>query len=179
MKRTLLAGVWGFAEATLFFILPDVLLSYYALDKKSQLIRLCSITLIGALLGGALMYCWGQYQYAAAYEWVESVPAINEELMGAVKDKMQQSGVLAIMLGPLQGLPYKTYAIQAHATGISMEAFLLISIPARLLRFLAITYVARWVVRGLLNNLQRKSLVTVWGGVWILVYGLYLYHFPS
>lgn len=98
-----MAGVWGFAEATLFFILPDVLLSYYALDKKSQLIRLCSITLIGALLGGTLMYCWGQYHFAMAYEWVESVPAINVELMAMVKGNMQQSGLLAIFLGPLQG----------------------------------------------------------------------------
>lgn len=179
MKRTLLAGVWGFAEATLFFILPDVLLSYYTLDKKNQLIRLCSITLIGALWGGTLMYCWGLCNYAAAYEWVESVPAINEELMGAVKDKMQQSGVLAIMLGPLQGLPYKTFAVQAYGAGISLEAFLLISVPARLLRFLAIAYIARWIVTLLLMNLPRKQLIAVWGGVWILVYGLYFYHFPS
>lgn len=174
-----MAGVWGFAEATLFFILPDVLLSYYALDKRSQLIRLCSITLIGALLGGTLMYCWGQYHYAAAYEWVESVPAINVELMITVKDNMQQSGLLAIFLGPLQGLPYKTFAVQAYGAGISLETFLLISIPARLLRFLVIAYMARWIVRGLLNNLQRKSLIAVWCGVWILVYGLYFYHFPS
>ena len=179
MRRSILAGVWGFAEATLFFILPDVLLSYYALNKKGQLIRLSVIALIGALLGGTLMYCWGQYHFATAYEWVESVPAINDELMVMVKRQMQSSGMWSIMIGPLQGLPYKTFAAQAYVSGISIEAFLLISIPARLLRFLAITYVARWIVRGLLNNLQRKSLVTVWAGVWILVYGLYFYHFPS
>ncbi|MBD3654453.1 hypothetical protein [Kangiella sp.] len=179
MKRSILAGGWGFAEATLFFILPDVLLSYYALDKKSQLIQLCSITLIGALLGGTLMYYWGQYHFATAYEWVESVPAISDELMVTVKDKMQSSGIWSIMTGPLQGLPYKTFAIQAYAAGISIEAFLLISIPARLLRFLAITYVARLIVRGLLNNLQSKQLVTIWAVVWVLVYGLYFYHFPS
>ncbi|GGE98814.1 hypothetical protein [Kangiella profundi] len=125
------------------------------------------------------MYYWGQYNYAVAYEWVESVPAINDELMAKVKDKMQSSGIWSIMTGPLQGLPYKTFATQAYAAGISIEAFLLISIPARLLRFLVIAYMARWIVRGLLNNLQRKSLIAVWCGVWILVYGLYFYHFPS
>lgn len=174
-----MAGVWGFAEATLFFILPDVLLSYYALDKKSQLIRLSCITLIGALLGGTLMYYWGQHDYEVAYRWVESVPAINNELMSSVKENMRQSDSLAIMLGPLQGLPYKTFAAQAYSAGITIESFLFISVPARLIRFLAIAYIARWIATGFLKNLQQKQLVAVWGGAWVLVYGVYFYHFPS
>ena len=179
MKRSWLSGIWGFAEATLFFILPDVLLSYYALDKKHNLIRLCCITLLGALVGGGLMYCWGQYSFDTAYLLVESVPAINEELMAKVREQMKSSGVLAVFTGPLQGLPYKTFAIQASAANISFIEFLLISIPARLVRFLVIAYVARWVVFNLLKHLQRRHLVAVWGGVWLLVYPLYFYYFPS
>lgn len=125
------------------------------------------------------MYCWGQYHYAAAYEWVESVPAINDQLMMKVKQQVEASGVLAIFMGPMQGLPFKTFAVQAHAANVSISEFILISIPARLLRFLAIACIARWLALTLLKNLQRKHLVAVWGGAWLLVYGVYFYHFPS
>lgn len=179
MKRSWLSGIWGFAEATLFFILPDVLLSYYALDKKHNLIRLCCITLLGALVGGGLMYCWGQYSFDTAYLLVESVPAINEELMAKVREQMKSSGVLAVFTGPLQGLPYKTFAVQASAAHISIIEFLLMSIPARLVRFLVIAYMARWAASNLLKHIQQRHLVAVWGGVWLVVYALYFYHFPS
>lgn len=179
MRRSWLSGIWGFAEATLFFILPDVLLSYYALDKKHNLTRLCCITLLGALLGGGVMYCWGQYNFDTAYYLVESVPAINDELMATVHEQLKSSGVLAIFTGPLQGLPYKTFAVQASAAHISIIEFLLISIPARLVRFLVIAYMARWIALNLLKHIQRRHLVAVWGGVWLVVYALYFYHFPS
>jgi len=179
MKKSWLSGIWGFAEATLFFILPDVLLSYYALDKKHNLTRLCCITLLGALLGGGVMYCWGQYNFDTAYHLVESVPAINDELMATVHEQLKSSGVLAVFTGPLQGLPYKTFAVQASAAHISIIEFLLMSIPARLVRFLVIAYVARWIAFNLLRHLQRRHLVAVWSGVWLVVYALYFYHFPS
>lgn len=179
MKKSWFSGIWGLAEATLFFILPDVLLSYYALDKKHNLTRLCCITLLGALLGGGLMYCWGQYNFDTAYYMVQSVPAINDELMATVNEQLKSSGVLAIFTGPLQGLPYKTFAVQASAAHISIIEFLLMSIPARLVRFLVIAYVARWIAFNLLKYMQRHHLIAVWGGVWLVVYVLYLYHFPS
>lgn len=179
MKKSWLSGTWGFAEATLFFILPDVPLSYYALDKKHNLTRLCCITLLGALLGGGVMYCWGQYNFDTAYHLVESVPAINDELMATVHEQLKSSGVLAVFIGPLQGLPYKTFAVQASAAHISIIEFLLMSIPARLVRFLVIAYVARWIAFNLLRHLQRRHLVAVWGGVWLVVYALYFYYFPS
>src|SRR5436190_634460 len=52
------AVAWGFAEATLFFIVPDVLITLIALFsfKKSALAML--LATLGAVVGGALMFQW-------------------------------------------------------------------------------------------------------------------------
>ena len=47
-----LAAIWGAAEATLFFIVPDVFLSWLALSDRRQALIACLYALLGALVGG-------------------------------------------------------------------------------------------------------------------------------
>jgi membrane protein YqaA with SNARE-associated domain len=56
MGINLVALIWGFAEASLFFIVPDVWLSFAGREKLSKGIRACVFALAGALIGGAVMY---------------------------------------------------------------------------------------------------------------------------
>lgn len=176
-----LASGWGVAEATLFFILPDVLLSYFALDRKERLLRLILWALAGAIVGGIIMYYWGFHYPQTAWHWVEAVPAINSELMNSVAKQLRDTGASAIILGPLQGLPYKTYAVQAASASIGPVLFIAISVIARLLRFLLIAYVARGVSIVLSSrfNVTGKGLIVVWGVIWMAVYSLYFWYFPS
>lgn len=173
------AAFWGFAEATLFFILPDVLLSYLALDKKEPLLKYCLWTLLGALLGGAILYWLAAFDQNAWWQIIESVPAIDSNLMNQVSDWMQKDGLLAILLGPSQGLPYKVFAVQAHEVGIGFWLFLLISIPARLLRFLLIAYLARLLSMTILSKCLRRIKIAVWALIWIAGYVVYFSMFPS
>ena len=55
---------------------------------------------------------------------------------------MDARGLAAILLGPLRGTPYKIYAVEWGAMHASFAGFLLISIPARYLRFLASVLIA-------------------------------------
>lgn len=178
--RNYLASGWGFAEATLFFILPDVLLSYFALNRKERLLRLILWALAGAIVGGIIMYYWGLYSAQTAWRWVESVPAINNELMNSVAKQLSDTGASAIILGPLQGLPYKTYAVQAASADIGPVLFIAVSVAARLLRFLLIAYVARGVSMVLSSrfNVTGKGLIVIWGIIWVAVYSLYFWYFP-
>jgi membrane protein YqaA with SNARE-associated domain len=179
--KNYLACGWGFAEATLFFILPDVLLSYFALDRKERLLRLILCALAGAIVGGIIMYYRGFHSPQTAWHWVEAVPAINSELMNSVGKQLNVTGVSAIILGPLQGLPYKTYAVQAVSAGIGLPLFVLFSVVARLLRFMLIAYVARVVSFGLIRylNMTQKTILLIWIVAWTSVYALYFFHFPS
>ena len=50
----------GIAEATVFFIVPDVWISFVALRRGWQAGALAAFfACIGALIGGAIMYLWG------------------------------------------------------------------------------------------------------------------------
>jgi len=48
----LAAFLWGLAEATCFFIVPDVLLSFIALRRLRTALLCCGLALAGALLAG-------------------------------------------------------------------------------------------------------------------------------
>ncbi len=177
--KSVLSAVWGFAEGTIFFILPDVLLSYLALKKNEPIIRYAVFALIGALIGGSLLYWLGANFHSTWWHIIESVPAINQELMQKVATWMEADGIKAILLGPTQGLPYKTFAVQAYSSDISYWQFVVISIPARLLRFLAIAYLARLFVKTLAKKYSRESQMAIWGLVWVVSYLVYFLSFPS
>ena len=57
-KSSSIAAAWGIAEATFFFIVPDVLLSWYAIQSYKKGIFGCVFAMLGALLGGALVWWW-------------------------------------------------------------------------------------------------------------------------
>ena len=66
------AFAWGFAEATLFFVVPDVWLTLIAVRRglRPALVA-CGWALAGALAGGLAMYAWGAFDTATAREALE------------------------------------------------------------------------------------------------------------
>lgn len=107
----LAAFVWGLAEATVFFIVPDVLLSFVALRSLRRAFTCCLLALAGALLGGVGMYWLGQQWPEAMTRLLDRIPAIAPPMLARVARELADSGALAIMLGPLSGTPYKAYAV--------------------------------------------------------------------
>jgi hypothetical protein len=55
MTLRLLALIWGFAEATVFFVVPDVLLTAIPVRDLRAASLACFLALLGALAGGTLM----------------------------------------------------------------------------------------------------------------------------
>lgn len=142
-----LAAVWGFAEATLFFVVPDVLLTWFALDRPPRrAYAACAWAVAGALAGGALMHAWGAADPAAAARLLERVPAVSADDLAEVEEELASGGLPALFLGPLTAKPYKLYAAEAGAAGVSLAALLAISVPARGVRFVLLTALARGVV---------------------------------
>ncbi len=75
------AFIWGVAEATLFFFVPDVLLSYIGLKRGVKpAVRASLIAAAGASLGGVMMYLWSTSDPATAREAVLAVPSISEAM---------------------------------------------------------------------------------------------------
>ncbi|HEY9541633.1 MAG TPA: hypothetical protein VIR05_08360, partial [Luteimonas sp.] len=73
--------LWGFAEATVFFVVPDVWISRRALSSWRAALRGCGFALAGALVGGVLLYFAGRHHEAALLALFERLPAIGPGLV--------------------------------------------------------------------------------------------------
>lgn len=174
-----LAIVWGLAEATFFFIVPDVLLTIIACRALKPALKGSCAALAGALAGGALMYAFGAHDAVAARAFLDHVPAISPSLIERVTSQINEAGTVAMLLGPLKGIPYKIYAVEWGARRGSLIEFLLISVPARFVRFFLAAITTR-AIAALIRPLTHRqptvelSILTV---VWIGFYTLYFWRF--
>lgn len=170
IKRiNLLAFLWGFAEATLFFIVPDVLLSLVGLQNLRKGTIAAIYALFGAVLGGIAMFVWGMWQLERIVVVLDSIPAIRPKDLTLVHDTLHQNGIRTILLGPLLGIPYKIYAAYAHQI-TSILPFILISFPARIVRFLIMATAAPALLNRLFPSLSHKHRSRVMLTFWLLFY---------
>ena len=174
------AGVgplWGFAEATVFFIVPDVLLGAVALFAPRAAPRLLAFTLAGALAGGALTYgVASELRPSQSESVLDRVPTVKDSAIHRVEREMRDDGPRSIVYGPLRmGTPYKLYARAAAVEDEGFGSFFLWSIPGRLERMLPVTLVAALVgflARGWIARRPRAVLAS-YGALWLAVYVVY------
>ena len=169
----LVALLWGFAEATVFFIVPDVWLSYAARERLRTGLIACLYALCGAVAGGVLMYWWGSRSAQSALEVLELLPAVDTLMIERVAGELTESGPLALFYGPVTGTPYKLYAVQASGAGVGAAAFVLVSIPARLTRFVLITVASHYVLAALAKRWPPVNRIALLLFAWTAFYAWY------
>lgn len=175
------AFVWGVAEATLFFFVPDMLLSYIGLTRGVKAAASASfIAALGAVVGGVIMYLWSTHDPVAAREAVLAVPAIGEAMFARAAEAMRHDWFFATVLGPLSSTPYKVFAVLApHAGGVGLPTFALASVAARLPRFLIVSIGVALIGRGLSRWLSPRQLLWVLAGAWLLFYAVFFALMPN
>ncbi|MGD0098577.1 MAG: hypothetical protein ABSB60_19020 [Terracidiphilus sp.] len=169
-----LAFLWGFAEGTLFFVVPDVVISLAALLAPRRVWQHILAAIAGSAIAGVVLFSWSSSNPQAAHRAVARVPFVTSRMFSHVEMGYQKQGLGALLLGPLSGTPYKIYAVAAPRY-LSKATFLWGTIPARGERFLLV-----WAVAGLLGNLLRKfnkglaSQLAVWhSSFWLILYAFY------
>jgi membrane protein YqaA with SNARE-associated domain len=171
-----LAFAWGLAEATFFFIVPDVLLTLIACRALKPALKATTVALGGALLGGALIYAIGQRDPVTARAFLDQVPAISPALIARVASQVGENGLWAVLMGPMKGIPYKIYAVEWGAREGSFIEFMLISIPARYIRFFLAAVFARGIASVIepLTHHRAAIEVLILASLWI---GFYVFYF--
>jgi hypothetical protein len=174
------ALAWGFAEATLFFVVPDVLLSYIAVRRGlREGLLACLLAALGASLGGTLMYLWSARDLANAQAAVLLVPAVNAEMLETAWQAMLAKGWFAATFeGPLTATPFKVYAILAPQVGAGLNAFALAAILARLPRFLIVTTGAGVLGRLLEPFVAQRKIMIGLAVIWLVFYAVYWLRVP-
>ena len=110
------AAVWGFAEATLFFIVPDVLLTYAVLKfGLKRALQLSAVAAAAAVLGGIVLWLWSGEDAEAARHAMLMVPAVGPDLLARAGRETAGFWPLDLVVGAVTGMPYKLYAVEAGA----------------------------------------------------------------
>jgi membrane protein YqaA with SNARE-associated domain len=176
----IVAALWGFAEATLFFLVPDIWLTAVALWRGlGPALRAAGWAIAGATAGGALMHAWGSTDPAQAMAAIESLPAISPAMIESSREALIEHGLLQLFVGSMTGTPYKIFAAASPAADIPLILLLLVSIPARAIRFVAAILMARAIDRALTAYLSLRSRLLCLAGFWILFYAGYLMLMPG
>lgn len=173
-----LAAAWGFAEATLFFLVPDVLLTWLALSLPRRALRACYWALGGTLIGAVTMIAWTGASPGGTEAALVALPGISTELLEEVRGELVRDGLPAILTGPVQGIPYKTYVVEATILGFSAWKLVAVSVPARLFRFLLLTLLAIGLARGPLRRVPNRTLRILHVCAWTVFYLAYFTFFP-
>jgi len=166
--------VWGFAEATLFFIVPDVLLTLIALFSFRRSARVLICIMLGALAGGTIMFYLGAHKPELAKAVVLQVPFVSPAMFQKTQQSFQHGGIWALTKGAGNGIPYKVYCVQASSYS-GLPLFLLASVLARLERFALFWLIAGGIGLIFRRNILRQPKVTVavYACIWIIGYAWY------
>ncbi|MBL8076547.1 MAG: hypothetical protein JNM55_01180 [Anaerolineales bacterium] len=174
MMENFISFVWGFAEATLFFFVPDIGLSVIALQGANNGLVACVYAVAGAMVGGGIMYYWGSNHMEMVTQVLEKIPAIRPMDTQKVRHDLEKYGIKAMLWGPLLGIPYKIYASYAHLV-TSVLIFLLVSIPARIVRFIIVVLVVPYVFNAYFPGTSHSWRVQVVLVLWAIVYVFYFF----
>jgi membrane protein YqaA with SNARE-associated domain len=173
------ALAWGFAEATLFFVVPDVWITWVALHGLRQGMVAVTWTLAGALAGGVAVYLAAHANQMVVLALLERVPAIGDMLVMRAYGHLEQHGWTGPLLGGFSGVPYKLYAAMAEGAGLGLPVFLSATAVARGLRFAAFALLAWLVARWCRPRIGMAWTRRLWLGAWVTGYALYWMHVPE
>jgi hypothetical protein len=141
---TLLAFLWGIAEASLFFVVPDMPVSLIALARGGRAgMRAAVAAAAGATVGGVALALFASHAPQAAIALVDAVPAISPAMIARLQGMMaaadSAAGLAGVMiLASLSGIPYKIAAASAPGLGIPVWELALLTPLVRLPRFVAL-----------------------------------------
>lgn len=168
-----LAFTWGLAEATFFFLVPDILLTRVALTDFRRALLASLFAVAGALLGGTAL--WFATRHGAtqfllnAFDWI---PGISRELIVRTAQALDTQGLPALASGALSGQPYKLYAVHAGAQDLALAPFLAVSAAARFARF-ALTVILAHLAARALSARPLASLQRLHAWTWFAFYTVY------
>jgi hypothetical protein len=173
------AFLWGFAEATLFFVVADVLLSLLVVWRGFRVALLAALSAaLGAVPGAVLMLVWSAHDPAELLGLLERLPSIDAAMIENAGEALAGNWFAAILAGAFSGVPYKVFAAQAWPAGIGTLAFLAATMPLRLARYLTVTACVAGIDFVLGKWLGRSVRITILCGAWILFYAIFWSTFP-
>ncbi len=144
-----MAAIWGFAEATVFFVVPDVVVTAAGLRSWKAMLAAALLATCGALAGGAIMYELGARDHRRAEAMLVRIPAIHPPMVQRAGQRLRERGLTELFVASVTGVPFKIEAVHAGAQQVSIAQFLAVGALARATRFVAAGALARFIANAL------------------------------
>lgn len=167
------AFLWGFAEATFFFIVPDVLLTRFALQDLRRALLGCLWATLGAVVGGCILWFLARENPGLVLRWIERLPGIPLEVVLLTGNALHDQGLVAMFSGALSGHPFKLFAAHAGAQGFGLAGFIAVSALSRLARFAGTSLIA-WLISRALGSAAPLRLL-LHATFWLVFYLIYFW----
>ena len=165
------AGLWGYAEATRFWLIPDILLGWITLNRPRSIVTSVIAATVGAVIGGVRMHWRARDEHARLTE----IPGINNALLLDAHERFASRGWVAVVRAPLDGIPYKVYATESGLAGKPIPELIGWTLLARLWRFILSAVAAALIGRVCSRSVRRSDGLWLAGtlGFWVFVYVRY------
>jgi hypothetical protein len=169
------AALWGVAEGFLFFIVPDVLISFLAQRRGWREAMLGSLAAaLGAVLGAFLLWQWSAQSPDTVRLLVETLPGITPGMVERLAAELAQQSLLpTLLIASIVGVPIKIAAMLGPGLDLSLIEFLLVTPLARLPRFVAVGLGVFFLSRLGGRWLSMEKMTLLLALFWIVFYGAF------
>lgn len=177
MAGLIVVAAWAFAEAVLLFIVADVPISALALQRGwGAGWRAALIAALFAAVGGLVTIAWARANPTGARAAIEALPGISRGMARQAALDWRSGGLGAMLSGSFSGAPYKLFAIAAAGDGTGPARFFVMSVLARLPRFLLVAALFAVIGRVLRPRLSARFIAVLFVLGWC---GFYVWYFTA
>lgn len=169
-----LIGVWGFAEAIVFPVVPDVGIGLLALVAPRRALPLLVALVVGALAGTAVLYALAVAAPDAVRSMLLALPGIQESMLLEARVVVAGGDPMSIaQLGPGTPLKVYTYAWAAGpATPIALAVGTVLNRLTRIGPGLLLLAVVGRFAPGFLRRHDRLVLAA-YAAFYVVSYAIY------
>lgn len=175
-----LAFLWGWAEATWFFVIPDVWLTFAVFWGRRTSAAAVVAALGGALAGAVHFYLLDDFSRQLLSQWWRVCPGYGPGMAEVIAQHLA-AGPAGLCHGPWLGIPYRFYLLQAEAQGMSLVSVLAWTVWARLPRLILAPLIVGpvyAVIRSQAVSLGmgqgwKRLLAILFAALWMVIYADY------
>lgn len=168
------AAGWGIAEATLFFVVPDVQVGWVALQRPRRATAAWFAAITGGVIGAAIVH------QAVRAGWDPDpvfghLPGARAGDLERVRAAVERDAMGAFIVGAVSGVPVKIYVAEAARQGVPLRRTLGLVVLNRVPRiglFALALAVAGATVR-LRWQPSRNQAAALYGLGWVVFYAWY------
>lgn len=168
-----LTFLWWILEATVFFIIPDVLLGFLWVFRHKNKLGVFFSTILWSILGWVILYLLTYYGMIGV-SWLSSIPLINDRMINKVLLDLD-SWYLPFIISTLWWIPYKIQAVAYGMSGINIFIFVILSFISRAPRFIFSLWLSHLIWESFKDYFEdhARYLLLIYTLVWIIIYMIY------